>query len=143
MKVRLCDKDRELFGCAEWLEWSPADISIDDLDELAGRFNFDPEEWPEPFFGQLTLEQAGDPEAKPKPPPWRSRAVIWMMLRQNGHPVSWEETGKAHPYLAQTDVPTNDVTDVTPGKAPLPPSAPSTTRRSRTSTGSRKKPSAL
>lgn len=139
MKVRLCDKDRELFGCEEWLEWSPADISIDDLDELAGRFGFDPEEWPEPFFGQLTLEQAGDPEAKPKPPPWRSRAVIWMMLRQNGHPVSWEETGKAHPFLAQADV-----TDVTPGKAPdpSPPSEPSTIRRSRTSSASRKRISA-
>jgi hypothetical protein len=137
VKIRLCDEDRALFGCDEWLD--PASvlaISINDLDELAGRFEFDPSDWPEPLFGQLTLDQAGVEGAKPKPPPWRSRAQVWMLLRQNGYDVSWEDVGKAHPLLM-----TNDVVDPSPGKdpAPSPNSAASTTRRSRTSAGSRTK----
>ncbi len=137
MKIRLCDKDRELFGCDEWLEWSVLDISINDLDELAGRFGFDVEDWPDPFYGQLTLEQAGVEGAKPKPPPWRPLAMVWMLLRQNGINVSWEDAGRARPMLMRTDA----SPDASPGKAPAPspPSESSTTRRSRTSTGSRKK----
>lgn len=139
MKVRLCDEDRVLFGCEEWLEpANAANISINDLDELAGRFGFEPDDWPEVLRGQLTLEQAGVEGAKPKPPSWRTRAQMWLLLRQNGHAVSWEDVGKAHPLLV-----TNDLADPSPGKDPAPsaPSATSTTRRSRTSSASRKKPS--
>jgi hypothetical protein len=139
VKIRLCDEDRETFGCPEWLEpVSPHDISLNDLDELAQRFNFDPNDWPEPFNGQLTLEQAGVEGARPKPPPWRMRALVWMLLRQNGIAVSWEDVGKAHPLSMTTDR-----ADPSPGKgrAQSPNSATSTTPRSRTSSASRKKPS--
>jgi len=135
VKIRLCDKDRERFGCEEWLEYSPLAISINDLDELAGRFEFDVEDWPEPFYGQLTLDQAGQEDAKPKRPPWQGRATIWMLLRQNGIQVSWEDAGEAHPMLASVEV--------NPGKAPDPSLASdaSTTLRSRTSSRATRKKS--
>lgn len=101
MAIRLCDGDRERFGCDEWLEFSPLAISVADMEELSDRFGFDPEDWPEPFIGQLTLEQAGNPDAKPKPPRWRNHAVAWMLLRQNGHDVSWEEAGAVRLHLAK------------------------------------------
>jgi hypothetical protein len=135
VKIRVCDEDRELFGCDEWLEFTPLNISLDALDELAQRFDFDPGEWPEPFYGQLTLEQAGVEGAKPKSPPWRARATVWMLLRQNGFPVSWEDVGKSHPYLARTDASLGKAED------PSPPSEPSTTPRSRTSSRATRKKS--
>lgn len=149
MKHRLCDEDRKLFGGPEWLEWSLAAISIADLSELADRFDFDPTDWPTPFAGELTLAQAGDPNAKPKPPRWQKQAMVWMMLRQNGVEVAWDETARARPFLAQTfvepDENEDDETkdDESRGKGPAtpPPSVPSTTRRSRTSSGSRRKTS--
>lgn len=95
MSIRLCDEDRERFGCEEWLDFDVRDISVADLGELSERFDFDPYDWPEPFFGALTLEQAGNPDAKPKPPRWQGQATVWMLLRQNGCDVSWDGAGAA------------------------------------------------
>lgn len=138
MEFQLCPEDRALFGCGEWLPCDIRAISVADLEELSERFAFDPEDWPEPFSGQLTLEQAGDPDAKPKPPRWRNRALIWMILRQNGCDVSWEDVGKARAYLIQARH--DEVPELAPGKEPTeetpsPPSESSTTRRSKSSTG--------
>lgn len=102
MAIRLCDEDRQRFGCAEWLEWSAMAVSIADLEWLSDKFGFDPDDWPTPLVGELTLEQAGDPDAKPKPPRWRNHAWAWMLLRQNGHPVTWEEAGEVRMLLARS-----------------------------------------
>jgi hypothetical protein len=93
-EFRLSDKDRERFGVDEWIGWDPWAISVGDLDELAERFSFDSDEWPEPLFGTLTIEQAGEPDAKPTPPRWQRRAAIWMALRQADLDVSWDDTAK-------------------------------------------------
>lgn len=114
MLFRLCTEDRTLFGCPEWLTFDARAISIADLEELSDRFSFDVEDWPEPFRGQLTLDQAGDPNAVPRPPRWRNRALIWMLLRQNGVNVSWDDAGKAHVYLLEAHAEESDA--VTPGK---------------------------
>lgn len=133
MQIRLCDEDQRHFGCPEWIDFDLRNICVADLEELSERFGFDPDDWPEPLRGQLTLEQAGDPEAKPKPPRWRDRAIAWMALRQNGLPVSWDEAGAAHVLLMAKR---ND--EVPEGKGdtaetPSPPSDPSTTTPSNTS----------
>ena len=128
MAIRLCDKDRERFGCAEWLDWSPSAVSVADLEWLSDKFGFDPDDWPTPLVGELTLEQAGDPDAKPKPPRWRNRAWAWMLLRQNGHMVTWEEAGEVRFLLARTK--TEPVEESGKGEAdtePSPPSEASTT----------------
>ena len=101
MRIRLCDVDREKFGCDEWLDLDPLDITVADIEELCGRFGFDPHDWPEPFFGALTLDQAGDPGARPKPPPWQQWAAVWMALRQAGLDVSWDQAGQARPWKAR------------------------------------------
>lgn len=101
MLFRLCPEDRELFGAPEWLKFDARAISVGDLEELSDRFGFDVEDWPEPFRGQLTLEQAGDPDAVPRPPRWRNRALVWMLLRQNGVDASWEDVGRARAYLLE------------------------------------------
>lgn len=93
MRFSLCEEDRLHFGAPEWLTFDPRNISINDLEELSDRFGFDPVEWPAPFYGELTLEQAGDPDAEPKPPRWRNHALAWMLLRQGGLDVSWEDAG--------------------------------------------------
>jgi hypothetical protein len=95
MGIRLCDADRERFGCEEWLDFDVRDVTVADLGELAERHGFDPYDWPEPFFGALTLDQAGDPDAKPRPPRWQGHAAVWMALRQNGCDVSWADAGTA------------------------------------------------
>jgi hypothetical protein len=95
MQIRLCDADRERYGCDEWLELDVYDVTVADLGELSQRFGFDPMDWPEPFFGSITLDQAGDPDAQPKPPWWAAHAAVWMTLRQAGCDVSWEQAGKA------------------------------------------------
>ncbi|HEX6872408.1 MAG TPA: hypothetical protein VF163_15030 [Micromonosporaceae bacterium] len=128
MQIRLCDTDRERFNVDEWLEFDPLDISVADLDELGARFGFDPfdddDPWPVPFYGSLTLEQAGNPDAKPKPPKWQRRAVAWMVLRQAGCDVSWEESGKVRIMRMQLRE--------SPGKEPTR-SDPSTTTPSESS----------
>lgn len=135
MQLRLCDEDRRHFGCPEWIEFDLRNICVADLEELSERFGFDPDDWPDPLRGQLTLEQAGDPEAKPKPPRWRDRAIAWMALRQNGFPVSWDEAGAAHVLLMakrDDEVEAPRGKDSTP-ETPSPNSDPSTTTPSSTS----------
>ena len=126
-EIRLDDKDRERLGCDEWLPWDLWAVTIGDLDELAERFNFDPDDWPTPFFGELTLEQAGDPDAKPKAPKWQFRAGIWLALRQAGVEVSWADMAKVRHLKARTR------RTEEPGKED-PATEPSTTQPSTTST---------
>lgn len=136
------ESDQKEFGAPDVLVWDPVDITVEDLEELSERFGFDPADWPIPLNGELTLEQAGDPDARPKPPKWRNRALVWMTLRQNGMDVSWQHAGKGHFYLWRR-VPDEPVIQ---GKEPTeethsPASAASTTRPSSTSTGSRRRKS--
>lgn len=126
MEFRLRDEDRERLGGPEWLPWSPMAVTINDLDELVDRFDFDPDDWPTPFFGELTLEQAGDPEAQPKSPRWQRRAAVWMALRQNGIDVSWDDVGTVRIFQVESRV-------GEPGKAD-PTTEPSTIQPSTTST---------
>lgn len=91
--ISLGDKDRERFNVEEWLEFHPVDISIADLDEISERFGFDYTEWPEPFWGEIPFEQAGNPEAERATPRWQIQAAAWMALRQNAATVSWEDAG--------------------------------------------------
>jgi hypothetical protein len=124
-EFRLCDEDRERLGCAEWIAWDAWAITVGDLDELSERFSFEPDEWPEPLFGQLTLEQAGDPDAKPKAPRWQKQAAIWMALRQSGLEVSWDDVAKVRPLkmeIRRTEEPGKDDPATEPSTTP-----PSTT----------------
>jgi hypothetical protein len=139
MLYRLCDEDRERFGCEEWLTYSPYGVSVADLEELSERFDFDPSEWPTPLFGELTLEQAGDPDAKPIAPRWQMRATVWQILRQNGHDVSWEDAGSVQVLLIGVRRREEEGKDPepSPGSEPstTPPSESSSTSKKRTSTG--------
>lgn len=132
MLYRLCDEDRERFGCAEWLPYSALNVNVADLEDLSERFDFDPSEWPTPLFGELTLEQAGDPDAKPVPPRWQMRAVVWQILRQNGHQISWEDAGLAHVGLMRVRREEGKDPEPSPG------SEPSTTRPSGSSSTSKR-----
>lgn len=133
LEIRLCDADRELFGVDEWLPFEILDITVGDLEELSGRCKFDPEDWPDVFWGQLNYEQVQAGETKAKKPTWHSRAMVWILLRQNGLDVSWEDVGKAKPLLML-------VRSSSPGKDPeeSPASDISTTQPSPTSSGSRR-----
>jgi hypothetical protein len=146
MRFQLCEQDRERFGAPEWLSFDLRAISVRDMDELSERFGFDPDDWPMPFAGELTLEQAGDPDAEAKPPRWQKHAWCWMLLRQNGVDASWDEAGEVRHMLIRREPEVSDVVPESPGKEPTaatpsPPSAASTTRRSGTSTGSRRRKS--
>lgn len=136
LHYRLADADRERFGCAEWLPYSVLDITIDDLEELSDRFGFDPTEWPTPYLGELTLEQAGDPDAKPVPPRWQMRAAVWQILRQNGHDVSWDDVGTVRAGQVLVRREEGKDPEPSPGSATstTPPSGSSSTSRKRTST---------
>lgn len=133
-RFRLCDEDRARFGCPEWIEFNLRAISMRDLAELSDRFGFDPMDWPDPFLGEITFEQAGDPEAKPKPPVWHLQATAWQMLRQAGCDVSWDDAGEVRLFLADREADPepergkDDTADPTSPKL-----ATSTTRRSSTS----------
>lgn len=140
MPFRLGETDRVKFGLDDWVDMSVRRISVADLEELSERFDFDPSDWPDPYVGVLTLEQAGDPDAKPKAPRWRPRAVVWMLLRQNGVPVTWDEAGS----VAFLEIQYRPEVEVDAGKGGSPPSSGSpasggsTTRRSRSSSTSTK-----
>lgn len=102
-QMRLCDEDRKRFGIdEEWVEFDPLDVSVNDLDMLAERYGFDPMDWPVPFRGELSFEQAGDPNAVPNPPPWQSRVGAWMLLRQAGKDVTLEEAGEVRWFKVRT-----------------------------------------
>lgn len=145
MPFRLGDKDRARYGLPEWIDYSPYSITLADIQELSERFDFDATDWPDPYLGQITLEQAGDPDAKAKPPKWRNWAWAWMLLRQNGVDASWADAGTVFFYEIQfKPADAAAPSDVEPGKDASPPSTASrssgssTTRRSSTSTASRK-----
>jgi hypothetical protein len=136
MRFRLCEEDRKRFGVAEWLTFDLRAISVADLEELSERCGFDPTDWPEPWLGQLTLEQAGDPDARPKPPRWHDRASAWMLLRQNGCAASWDDAGTVRMFLV--DFRGDEIAPASPGKGdtqetPSPDSEASTTTPSSTS----------
>ena len=143
MRVRLGDEDRERFGLPEWCSFDLRNISLAELGELSERFGFDPNDWPDPLIGELTLEQAGDPDAVPKPPPWRNQATMWLVLRQNGADVSWDDAAQTRPLMAtwqQDPEPERGKDDTADPVSPS--SATSTTPRSSTSSrraSSRKK----
>lgn len=132
------DKDRQRWDLPEVAEFDPRDITVADLEELSDRLGFDMRDWPDVLFGELTLEQAGDPDAKPVPPKWQPRAVVWMALRQNGRMVSWDEAGEARTswlrYVA------SEGKDQSPDTSePSDKPEPSTTQPSESSSTSRKK----
>lgn len=137
-EVQFGEKDRQRWDLPEFLEFDPRDIATADLEELSERFAFDMNDWPVVLFGELTLEQAGDPNAVPVPPRWQTRALVWMCLRQNGRMVSWDEAGEARSTWLRFK---------SAGKAPSSPDtskpsdepATSTTRRSRSSSATRKR----
>lgn len=139
MQIRLCDEDRKAFGVdEEWLDFDLVDISVDDLDLLAERYNFDPMDWPTPFLGELTFEQAGDENATPKPPRWQSRVAPWMLLRQAGKDVSLEDAGKVRWFKRrQREGPGKEIPDPSPDSevSTTPPSASSSTSPRKRSAG--------
>jgi hypothetical protein len=146
MRFQLCEADQKRFGLGEWLSFDLRAITLKDMTWLSDKFGFDPEDWPNPWLGELTLEQAGDPDAVPKPPKWRNQAMCWMLLRQNGVDASWDDAAEVHDLLIRTEREPSDPEPESPGKEPTPanpsaPSAASTTRRSTTSTASRRKKS--
>ena len=140
MRFQIGEADQKEFDAPEWLDFDLRAISAGDLEELSDRFGFDPMDWPDPWIGEIALEDAGD-GAVPKPPKWRNRALAWMLLRQNGIDVSWEEAGKARVFLMRRDPAelAAEAADETPGKddteeTPSDPSDASTTPPSDTST---------
>jgi hypothetical protein len=126
--ISFSEKDRARWGLDEWLEFHPADISIADLGELADLCGFDYTEWPEPFWGDIPLERAGNPDAERVAPKWRLQALAWMTMRQNGVKVSWDEAGTVQSGWIRWRDEKPDAT--TPGKDE------SRGRRSRTSAAS-------
>jgi hypothetical protein len=98
-RVSLCEEDQERFGAGEWLNFDLRNISVADMEFLSDKFGFDPADWPTPFMGELTLDQAGDPDAVPAAPRWQTRAMCWILLRQNGVRVTWDEAGEVHHML--------------------------------------------
>jgi len=93
MFLRFPDEDRERWNLPEWVDYSPSDITIADLEDLSERFDFELAEWPDVYFGQIPFEAAGQEDAKPVAPKWQARAALWMALHQGGAQVSWEDAG--------------------------------------------------
>ena len=144
MKVRPCEADRQRFNLPEWCEIDFRNVTVGEMTDLSTRFGFDQNDWPEVLQGQLTLEQAGDPDAVPKAPPWRNLLVAWLLLRQNGVEASWEDAEHVHMFLLEYDLPTPEpVASVGKGQPRdrLSPQSGtgSTTRRSRSSTATSRK----
>lgn len=92
MRLRLSEKDATRLGCEQILPFDTSEVSVGDVEELAERFGFDPYDWPTPFLGEISLENAGE-GAQPIPPKWQRRAVVCLALRQAGHEVTWEQAG--------------------------------------------------
>ncbi len=142
MKVRPCEADRQRFGLPEWCELDFRNVTVGEMTELANRFGFDQNDWPEVLQGQLTLEQAGNPDAVPKPPTWRNLLVAWLLLHQNGVDASWEDAGDVHMFLLEYDLPAPEpaVGKGQPRDRLSPQNGTgSTTRRSRSSTATSRK----
>ena len=145
MRLSLCEEDRVRFSLPEWLEFDLRNISVADMDELSDRYGFDPDDWPAPFLGELTLEQAGDPDAVPKPRRWRNHALCWMLLRQAGVPASWDEAATVKYMMIRTESTAEPEAESRGKEATVATasarSAGSTTRRSATSSASRRRKS--
>lgn len=130
MRIRLDEDDAKTLGCEQILPLDLAAIAIADLDELAERFEFDPEDWPHPLVGEIAFADAGNPDAKPKKPRWQKQAAVWIAVRASGVDITWAQAGRVQAmktlYLAD---------EVEPGKAEAPSeiSEPSTTGPSETS----------
>lgn len=92
MRLRLSEKDAERLGCEQILPFDTSEVSVGDVEELAERFGFDPYDWPQPFLGEIALENAGE-GAEPTPPKWQRRAVVWLALRQADRDVTWDVAG--------------------------------------------------
>lgn len=112
MRLRLNEQDAERLGCEQVLTFETALVSVADVGELADRYDFDPYDWPHPLFGEIAFADAGNPDAKPKPPRWQQHAVVWLTLRQNGHAVSWDAAGTVSAmrlaFLADEEAPGKD-----------------------------------
>lgn len=134
MPFRLGESDRPKFGLDGWINYDVRAISVADLEELSERFDFDPADWPEALFGQLTLDQAGDPDAKPKAPRWRNRAIVWMLLRQNGVDISWNDAGSVAFYNISYQPPEPETT-AEPGKGAASPASTASARSAASTTG--------
>lgn len=132
MILTLDAADAARFGCEPRLPFDMMDVTVADMAELSQRFDFEVEDWPYPLQGEIPLEQAGNPDAVVKPPPWQRWALVWMALRQNGCAVSWDDAGTVRLFrtrIERDDPPGKD------GAAPTSPtSEPSTTPLSETST---------
>lgn len=112
MRLRLDEDDAAKLGCEQVLSLDLAAIGIADLDELAARFEFDPEDWPHPLVGEIAFEDAGNPDAKPKRPRWQKQAAVWIAVRGSGVDITWEQAGRVQAmktvYLADEDAPGKD-----------------------------------
>jgi hypothetical protein len=137
-EIQFGEKDRQRWDLPEWVEFDPRDIATADLEDLSERFAFDMRDWPTVLFGELTLEQAGDPDAVPAPPKWQTRALVWMALRQNGRMVSWDEAGEARGTWLRFKSVGKAQSQSPDTSKPSDEPASSTTRRSRSSSATRK-----
>lgn len=118
MRVRLCDADRTAFGVvAEWVELDVEAVTCAEMEELAGRFGFEPAEWPAPLFGAATLAGLADP-AGLRPPRWQSWATAWLLLRQAGVDASWEDAGRVRYFKARVARPEAAEVAETPARPP-------------------------
>jgi hypothetical protein len=128
VRIRLDPKDAERLGCDEILPLELWDISIVDLDALADRFEFDPDDWPTPLIGEIAFADAGDPDAQPVVPRWQKQAAVWLAVRMSGVDITWEQAGSVAALKVR-------YLDDEPGKdeAPSESSDPSTTGPSETS----------
>lgn len=131
MRLRLDEDDAKKLGCENILPLDLAAIALADLEELAERYDFDPEDWPHPLVGEVAFEDAGNPEAKRKKPRWQKQAAVWIAVRASGVDVTWEQVGKVQAmktlYLADEEEPGKD-------ESPSETLGPSTTGPSETST---------
>lgn len=112
MRLRLDEDDAAKLGCEQVLSLDLAAIGIADLDELAARFEFDPDDWPHPLVGEIAFEDAGNPDAKPKRPRWQKQAAVWIAVRGSGVDITWEQAGRVQAmktvYLPDEDAPGKD-----------------------------------
>jgi hypothetical protein len=112
VRLTMDPRDAERFGCAESLPLDLTEITIADMNELADRFDFEPETFPPCLFGQRVETDAG---VTFKAPPWQRWALVWLALRLNGFEVTWAEAGKARAgrlrWFVGDDEPVEGATD--------------------------------
>lgn len=90
VQIRVGVADRERLGCPEWIDIDYSVATVGDVEQLANWCKFDPFDWPGVLNGQIPFEQAGDPEAKPRKPPWVLTVALWLALNHTeGVSASW------------------------------------------------------